>query len=204
LLVSISIVLLLAALLASSLTKGSKAVKKISCVNNLRQISTVLSIYCDETEEQFPPRVAKSNWVYHVKAYTMNSPILRCPNERAEVSRSYLMNGFNDWFKQNLDSFEYFEFENWLWSHGLKRSAILQPSETILLGEKRSTSSHVHMDLLQNGGNDLEEVEHARHNSGANFAFADGSVSWKKQWGSVTPVNLWAIDGLWRNANTLP
>jgi prepilin-type processing-associated H-X9-DG protein len=35
---------------------------------------------------------------------------------------------------------------------------------------------------------------------GSNFAFADGSTQALKYGGSISPVNLWAITDIWRNA----
>ncbi len=57
------------------------------------------------------------------------------------------------------------------------------------------------------GGNDVDEVEQARHkagsgktNGGSNFAFADASVRFLKYGGSLNPMNLWAVTEAWRNA----
>ena len=60
-------------------------------------------------------------------------------------------------------------------------------------------------------GNDLEELEHARHNGkpnrrsgSSNYAFADGSARPLKFGRSITPINLWAITDKWRNAPPVP
>jgi prepilin-type processing-associated H-X9-DG protein len=64
------------------------------------------------------------------------------------------------------------------------------------------------MDFDQgNSGNDVEEIEQARHKSGSgkkaggsNFTFADGSVRFLKYGESVSPVNMWAVTEAWRSA----
>ena len=49
----------------------------------------------------------------------------------------------------------------------MAESAIPDPSDTIVFGEKRTDSHHYHMDLIQYDGdilgNDVTEVEHGRH-----------------------------------------
>ena len=100
---------------------------------------------------------------------------------------------------------------NWEYPHGMKQSAIPLPSDTIVFGEKRKGSFHVHMDFGQvtqgGSGNDRAEVNHNMHGAGAggsHFAFADGSTRYLKFGGSVRPVNLWALTDEWRNAPVEP
>jgi prepilin-type processing-associated H-X9-DG protein len=96
---------------------------------------------------------------------------------------------------------------NHKYNHGMKESNVKLPSDTIIFGEKRIGSYHVHMDFGQGKGNDKEEVAQNMHKTGAgatsggsNYAFVDGSTRLLKYGGSVTPVNLWAVTDLWRNA----
>jgi prepilin-type processing-associated H-X9-DG protein len=71
---------------------------------------------------------------------------------------------------------------------------VRKPSETILFGEKKTGSFHVHMDIYQGSkGNDIEEVDHGRHNGGSNFAFVDGSVRRLTKYQELTPENLWGV-----------
>jgi prepilin-type processing-associated H-X9-DG protein len=89
---------------------------------------------------------------------------------------------------------------------------LVQPSETIVFGEKVTTSPHYYMDFMEVTaenveGNDFTEVEHRRHArggggpaaGGSNFAFADGSARYLKYWHSLTPVNRWGVTDAWRN-----
>ena len=95
-------------------------------------------------------------------------------------------------------------------------TAIKQPSETVLFGEKVTESPHYFMDFLEETpdaltGNDFTEVEHGRHSrngtgsGGSNYAFADGSARYLRYWQSLTPVNLWGVTDAWRrNVPTTP
>ena len=92
--------------------------------------------------------------------------------------------------------------------------AIKNGPETILFGEKIPTSIHFYMDFMEVNpsslaANDFSEVDHAKHmktasaasaSGGSNFAFADGSARYLKNWGSIQPVNLWGVTETWRNA----
>ena len=84
---------------------------------------------------------------------------------------------------------------------------ILKCPDTILFGEKRIGSYHMHMDFGQDAGNDKKEVAQNMHSygnggksGGSNFAFIDGSVRMLPYGGSVKPINLWAVTELWRSA----
>jgi prepilin-type N-terminal cleavage/methylation domain-containing protein/prepilin-type processing-associated H-X9-DG protein len=129
----------------------------------------------------------------------LNDP-LNYPADSAP--RSYIINGWNDFFQQRGGP-------NWTFARMtntvMNLSDIPNPSETILFGEKESSSPHFYMDFLETeAGNDFEELEHARHSGlkssgGSNFAFADGSSRYLKYGRSVIPENLWAVTESWRH-----
>ena len=149
-------------------------------------------------------------------------PILLCPSDGPNPNtavndakypadsayRSYIINGWNDFFQQKLGA---------AWDFGkmagtsMLEGDIPNPTETILFGEKETTSAHYYMDFLETAaGNDFEELEHSRHTGpknagGSNYAFADGSARYLKYGRSVAPINLWAVTDSWRhNTVTLP
>ena len=80
---------------------------------------------------------------------------------------------------------------------------------TITFGEKLKGSIHVHMDFFQSLGNDIEEIDHAKHSDGAkgsggaNFDFMDGSARMLRRWRSLTPENVWAVTPAYR-AQAIP
>ncbi len=91
----------------------------------------------------------------------------------------------------------------------MKGIAIVYPSDTIVLGEKRHDAGDFYMDLLEDGGNDFTGIaEQGRHSNngvtsnqskgtgssgGSNYAMADGSARFIKFPQSVDPLSLWAI-----------
>ena len=69
---------------------------------------------------------------------------------------------------------------------------IPEPSRTITFGEKRKGSRHCHMDFYQGKGNDVKEIDQAKHgggssdvSGGSNYSFADGSVRFIKKWNNL-------------------
>ncbi|MGC8829879.1 MAG: DUF1559 domain-containing protein [Verrucomicrobiia bacterium] len=214
LLVVIAIIAILASMLLPSVSKAKESARRIGCLNNMRQLGLSLLMYADENEGQFTPRGAPL-WMERLQPYYKAAAILKCPSDFETVNtatpgRSYIINGWGDFFESTLDQTNWVAFMNYGYPYGMRQNAIRNPSETITFGEKLTESSHVHMDFWQNNGNDLEELDHTRHGAGshtkaggANYAFADGSARYLKGYGDIYPVNLWAVTDLWRT-NTFP
>lgn len=229
LLVVIAIIAILASMLLPSVSKAKESARRIGCVNNMRQLCLGLLMYADENEGQFTPR-GNPIWVIRLSPYynaRTNTSILKCPSEyenltTATPGRSYIINGWGDYFQSTLDPTNFNAFMNYGYPYGIKESVIRNPTETITFGEKLTESGHVHMDVWQNQGNDLEELDHMRHgsgggshskteqtgilqsksvvnnSSGSNYAFADGSVRFLKAFRDIYPINLWAVTDAWR------
>jgi prepilin-type N-terminal cleavage/methylation domain-containing protein/prepilin-type processing-associated H-X9-DG protein len=208
LLVVIAIIAILAALLLPSLSSAKEKGKTISCRSNLKQLGLAATLYAAEHQDQLPPRFLIPLWTLPLQPYYRDVNILKCPTEVNGSARSYIINGFNDYFRENLSDANFAAFMAFQWPQGMKMAQIPNPAETILFGEKRTGSPHAYMDFLQGeAGNDLEELEHGRHGGGnssrgrsSNYAFADGSARLLKFGRSITPVNLWATTDKWRNA----
>jgi prepilin-type N-terminal cleavage/methylation domain-containing protein len=208
LLVVIAIIAILAAMLLPALSQGKEAARKIACVNNLRNLAQSLNMYADEQEGEYPPRML-SFWPDRLLPYYANSNILRCASDKnPALGRSYLFNGWNDYFELNLDPTNYTAFQDHLWPGGMKEAFIRDASETITFGEKVNDSHHYHMDLFQ--GNHEAQIEERRHGSGINgkgsssvYAFADGSVRPLKSGQAISPLNLWAVTDKWRTNSAL-
>jgi prepilin-type N-terminal cleavage/methylation domain-containing protein/prepilin-type processing-associated H-X9-DG protein len=221
LLVVVAVIGILAALLMPALARAKGKANSISCLNNIRQLGLSLTLYASDHDGHFPPRREPTNaWPSPLYAYYKEPRVLRCPSDsfswlppgipvamRLTVQRSYVINGFNDWFQSELSPTNYQTFLKWQWPVGMKDTAIPNPTETIVFGEKRKGSFHVHMDFSQGErGNDVEEIDQGRHSAGsgrqggANFAFADGSSRYLRFGQSTYPLNLWAVKDEWRNA----
>jgi prepilin-type N-terminal cleavage/methylation domain-containing protein/prepilin-type processing-associated H-X9-DG protein len=205
LLVVIAIIAILMALMMPSISRAKAKASQISCLNNMRQLTLAATMYSSDHDEEFPARRIPTNaWPHKLKPYYVTWQIIACPSDRFGIvglfaddinpKRSYLINGFNDYFKVTLSPSDYKAVQQWRYAHGMKVAAIKRPSDTILFGEKRSGSPHVHMDTDQgNRGNDFEEIEHKRHGQGSNFAFVDGSARFIKKYQELYPENLWAV-----------
>lgn len=220
LLVVIAIIAILAAMLLPSLARAKESGKRISCLNTLRQLSLASQMYVNDNQDYYPPRSSTNRWpnVFY-DDYGKNVKLLLCPsdvtdpnfvdptsgqpdpapetggyfssNNVADASqRSYLINGWNDYFGGLHPGDQ------------MKENFIIYQSDTVALGEKRYDHGDFYMDILEGNGNDFSGVlEQSRHDSrgpetatgGANFAFADGSARFIKYGMSCWPVHLWCI-----------
>lgn len=222
LLVVIAIIGILAAMLLPTLGMAKERARRIGCMNNLRQLGLALEMFASDNDGRFPPRMSPS-WPSFLQPMYVNVKLLHCPSDPEEsgvlipgvdqddpriAPRSYLFNGWNDWFLANLNTDAWWDYYDHQYPLGLAEAAVYEPSETITFGPKRTGSFQVHMDLYQ--VNDLFELEQDRHTSarrglgagGANFAFVDGSVRFLPFGGSLAPINLWAITPEYRTNST--
>jgi prepilin-type N-terminal cleavage/methylation domain-containing protein/prepilin-type processing-associated H-X9-DG protein len=205
LLVVIGIIAILAAMMMPALARAKAKANSIKCLNHMRQLGLALTLYASDHEGQYPPRRSVPNaWIFRLKPYYRDLQILACPSDRFGVvglmsqdtnpKRSYLINAFNDYFRKNLTAKEYQQYTQWKYPMGMKESNIPNPSQTILFGEKRTGSQHVHCDIEQGKrGNDFDEIDHKRHGRGSNFVFADNSVRLVLLNQELYPENMWAV-----------
>jgi hypothetical protein len=125
------------------------------------------------------------------------------------VPRSYIINGWNDYFKSTLSDADFQKYMGAGSQQCFKPAVIPHPSDTVILGEKKSSSPHYYMDLLEPGrsqdfpgvvlGNDETELEQGRHvglgpgtrTGGSIHAMTDGSARFIKYWRALGPLNLW-------------
>ena len=226
LLVVIAIIAILAAMLLPVLSRAKESGRRISCLNQLKQMSLAAQMFVDENGGNYPPRSETDRWPNRLyDNYGKNLKLLLCPSETtdkpatlpdstvADASpRSYIINGWNDYFvwenpqkdPQGLNE-----------GDSMREQAIEDTSGTIVFGEKTDANGDFYMDLNEGtSGNDFGGIlNQSRHDStpqasstgwgagGSNHAMADGSARFFKYPQSVNPINMWAITQAGRKTN---
>ncbi len=225
LLVVIAIISILAAMLLPALARAKGTAQRISCTNSLKQLDLAAVLYTDDYQEKFPPRSSLERWPEEFRSNYRDTNLLRCASDRPgtpatgstdfskypadAAARSYIINGWNEYFKDTLTDADFQAYMAASSPVCFKRNNIPHPSDTIVLGEKKSASPHYYMDLLEPGtssdfpgrvlGNDDTELEQGRHaglgpgtrSGGSVYAMADGSARFIRYWRALGPLNLW-------------
>jgi prepilin-type N-terminal cleavage/methylation domain-containing protein/prepilin-type processing-associated H-X9-DG protein len=226
LLVVIAIIAVLASLLLPALSRAKEKASAIKCLSNLHQMGLALVLYTHDFDGGFPPRVTVNRWPTQLRNYYASLNLLQCPTELLQRTKSarktnppnvrpddairaYIINGWNDYFGplgQNPDSLN---------GKQVKPDTLRYPSDTIVMGEKKTQSDNYYMDLTEGAGNHVDQIERSRHstqkrtmdakttNGGSNYTFADGSARFLKYKGSVYPLNLWAVNDALRTKDIL-
>lgn len=216
LLVVIAIIAILASMLLPALGKAKQAGQRMACLNNLKQLAYSMTMYADDNSGYFPPRNGTNRWPNMYVNYYKNTNILVCPVDRMSnpvseapgdpdalpadrAGRTYIINGFNDYFSDTLDAATFqSQFMAGTWPDGMRSDKILYPSGTLFFGEKKAASPQFYLDVEEYAGlpplgNQYNELNQTLHDSGADYAFADDSAKIQPMWASTYPLCQWCI-----------
>jgi prepilin-type N-terminal cleavage/methylation domain-containing protein/prepilin-type processing-associated H-X9-DG protein len=244
LLVVIAIIAILAAMLLPVLGRAKESGKRIACLNNLHEFGIALKLYTGDYDDQFPHRGSgnaptPARWPQQMyNLYGKNTNMLICPSDGPDApdtlqtdgvnypgdaaSRSYIMNGFNDYYADQFGTTTWGTLESDMLGSpvSIKDSNIPHVSDTIVLGEKKNDAGDYYMDTYEGAGNDWSGIaEQGRHDNGghtasstgngagstggSNYAMADGSARFIKFPQALDPLNMWCVIDANRTANAI-
>jgi prepilin-type N-terminal cleavage/methylation domain-containing protein/prepilin-type processing-associated H-X9-DG protein len=157
LLVVIAIIAILAAMLLPALARAKQKANRISCMNNLRQIGVLMQLYTSDNQEKFPDAAdsyslndIQNNW-WGTKITGANGQnqmkVFRCPSFPApgwnlewSFDFDHVGYGMNSYFlgchpqvPGGIVSVAGYQFKS---ATGFKRSAILHPTDCLVIGDK--------------------------------------------------------------------
>ena len=178
LLLTISIIVVLAGLLLPALTKAKERSKNILCLNNLKQTGTRLQMYANDCDMTLPPGYSSGKiWKTLVQEIVgnVNRQTLYCP---MKDNTSYGMNA---------------------WCTNYKYKIVKMPAHMMLvadsvyygLGGYPSNPIYGGADYIIQGPYEhsgLGTVDRTRHGNGANSVFVDNHAAWLK-WNDIPIIN---------------
>jgi prepilin-type N-terminal cleavage/methylation domain-containing protein len=222
LLVVLAVIAMLAALLIPTLSRSRNTAYRVYCLHNLGQIQLASSMYSMDNAGILPPHEPGSKWPSQLQSVLKNPRVLFCPVDVLDLGssptnftspfdalqRSYIMNGFYDFFQPpRLSPAEYSLLSKGQAWDLVNEAAINDPSATLLFGEKNDTNVF-YLDITAPNLGFLATLNESRHGvsdrsafasaSGANYGLGDGSVTFLKFGLDTSPLNMWGLTDFWR------
>ncbi len=231
LLVVIAIIAILASMLLPALNQAREKARTIQCVNNIKQVASMMTLYTTNYNDFLPPNSINSystgNWVNLMrteKLFTSGAKILLCPTSYiaippAQVNDILAFNG------SNLDkisygyNFKYLGTDRYLsdtaahyYYTSCKVSQIKRPSQTLLLGESYTLNTGATDGKGNPGGVSLwpamqttnwRNILYPAHGDGLNVAWVDGHVNTHRLSNRLLPYTTAPILEDWRCTGAL-
>lgn len=192
LLVTISIIAILAGLVIAMLPAAKLSARRAASLNNLRQLGVGLMGFANDYDNRLPGRVASSDkWPRLLLTYVGNDTRvygepddLKCflrthadPLSNARNTTSYILNGFNDAGAFTDESIQ------------ISLLSLQKPTETILMACQSGTGNF-YMDFME--GNQYTVLNLTAYGNGSNYLFADGSARFISK--NEYRDTLWLVD----------
>ena len=161
LLVVIAIIAILAAILFPVFAQAREKARQASCLSNLKQLSTAVMMYTQDSDETFPIGVQddwNNSWPVKVQPYVKNLGVFRCPSDGnmtqpdwtvgwGGVPISYAANGVFGGVNNNNGLVGVIGMaQSWLSPQVASLASVGRPAETVMIAEKHNT------DVLAAGG----------------------------------------------------
>ncbi|MHB9131396.1 MAG: type II secretion system protein [Armatimonadota bacterium] len=163
LLVVIAIIAILAAILFPVFAKAREKARQTSCINNQRQIGVAITMYVQDSSEQFYPDSVSQSWATYLKAYNEPS-IYDCPTKTGKGSNDTPEYGFNSGL------------------FGVSLGDVSSPTDCPMTADMSSSNIGKNYAF-----SDFDTQLDARHNSGLVLNCVDGHVTWEDFRGQSSP-----------------
>ena len=203
LLVVIAIIAILAAMLLPALSRAKESARAINCYNNMHQLGVAVVLYAQDHHDEFPrsqhsafahrelpwERSLASELGSSATAWTnLLAGVYHCPSDKRTPSVTALSYALNVYYELGPDDDYVGKPKTWR-----RMAQVPHPSATILFAENAGLSDHV-MPEYWFSPTDAADLASHRHNSRANYTFADGHAQLLPLTGVFDPPQLNIFD----------
>jgi len=179
LLVVVAIIAILAAMLLPALSQAREKARAARCINNLKQLGLVMTMYLDNNNEYFPPAASSDGHTWFEDVGSLGrylnlhwkpgdywkGTVLDCPSKKSGYAGQSIDYCYNASLAINVGTHR--------WG---KLGRIKYPSRTIAFGETTGKTYYFGKWTSWDPGDTA--IDWNTHGAGANVLFVDGHVNW--------------------------